>query len=84
MRGALACGGALGAGGLVVPHLTVARIAVVLAVSWKTANTAILGEGLCILIDDPDRFEGVSVIGVDEHVWRHIYYGENTSPSSWT
>ena len=42
--------------GLVVHHLTVARIADV--VSWNTANTAILGEGQHILIDDHDRFEG--------------------------
>ena len=44
--------------GLVVHHLTVAFIAEVLAVSWNTANTAILGEGQRILIDDLDRFEG--------------------------
>ena len=62
--------------GLVVHHLTVARVAGVLAVSWNTANTAILGEGQRILIDDPDRFEGVCVIGVDEHVWRHTPYGD--------
>ena len=24
-----------------------------------------------MLIDDPARFDGVAVIGVDEHVWRH-------------
>jgi len=62
--------------GLVVHHLTVARVADVLAVSWNTANTAILGEGQRMLIDDPDRFEGVRVIGVDEHVWRHTPYGD--------
>jgi len=63
--------------GLVVHHLTVARIADVLAVSWNTANTAILGEGQRILTGDPDRFEGrVGVTGVDEHVWRHTPYGD--------
>ena len=62
--------------GVVVHHVTVARVADVLAVSWNTANTAILGEGQRILIDDPDRFEGVGVIGVDEHVWRHTPYGD--------
>ena len=62
--------------GLVVHHLTVARVADVLAVSWNTANTAILGEGQRILINDPDCFEGVCVIGVDEHVWRHTPYGD--------
>ena len=62
--------------GLVVHHLTVGRIADALAVSWNTANTAIVGEGHRILTGDPDRFGEVRVIGVDEHVWRHTPYGD--------
>jgi transposase len=62
--------------GLVVQHLTVARIAEALAVSWNTANDAVLDEGRRVLIDDPDRFDGVKVIGVDEHVWRHTRRGD--------
>jgi transposase-like protein len=54
--------------GLVVAHLSVARIAEALAVSWNTANSAVLAEGRRPLIDDPARFDGVRVIGVDEHV----------------
>ena len=57
--------------GLVIHHLTVARIAQALGVSWNTANTAVLGEGQRLLINDPTRFDGGRVIGVDEHVWRH-------------
>ena len=62
--------------GLVVHHLTVARIAQALGVSWNTANTAVLAEGEHSLINDPTRCEGVRVIGVDEHVWRHTPYGD--------
>src|SRR5699024_2612291 len=29
-----------------------------------------------VLIDDPARFEGVQVLGVDEHVWRHTRAGD--------
>ena len=29
-----------------------------------------------VLINDPDRFDGVTVIGVDEHVWRHTRRGD--------
>lgn len=58
-----------------VGHLTVARIAQGLAVSWNTANTAVLAEGKCRLINDPSRFDGVRAIGVDEHVWRHTRKG---------
>ncbi len=62
--------------GLVVQHLTVARIAEGLAVSWNTANDAVLTEGRRALIDNPRRFDGVAVIGVDEHVWRHTRRGD--------
>ena len=62
--------------GLVVHHVTVARISQALGVSWNTANTAVLGEGARLLINDPARFDGVRVIGVDEHVWRHTPYGD--------
>ena len=61
---------------LVVDHLTVTRVAAGLGVSWHTANTAVLTEGRRVLIDDPHRFDGVAVIGVDEHVWRHTRRGE--------
>jgi len=57
--------------GIVVSHLTVARVAAGLGVSWHTANSAVITEGRRVLIDDPTRFDGVAVIGVDEHVVRH-------------
>ena len=57
--------------GVVVQHLTVARIAQAVGVSWNTAHTAVLGEGQRLLINDPTRFDGVRISGVDEHVWRH-------------
>lgn len=55
---------------LVVDHLSIARVAAGLGVAWHTANDAVLAEGQRLLIDDPARFDGVAVIGVDEHVWR--------------
>lgn len=60
--------------GIVCQHLTVARVAEALGVAWGTANTAIIEEGPRMLIDQPDRpdrFDQVTVIGVDEHCWRH-------------
>ncbi|MFC5999907.1 ISL3 family transposase, partial [Quadrisphaera sp. GCM10027208] len=62
--------------GLVIEHLSMARIAEALAVSWNTANTAVLAEGKRVLIDDPHRFDGVRTIGVDEHAWRHTHRGD--------
>ena len=61
---------------IVCQHLTVARVAEGLGVAWNTANDAVLDEGRRVLIADPDRFEGVRVLGVDEHVWRHTRRGD--------
>lgn len=61
---------------LVIGHVSVARIAAALAVSWNTANDAVLAEGRRVLICDPGRFDGVKVLGVDEHVWRHTRRGD--------
>ena len=57
-------------------HLTVARVAEGLGVSWNTANDAVLAEGKRVLIDDAGRFDGVKVVGVDEHMWRHTRRGD--------
>jgi len=62
--------------GIVVQHLSMARVADGLGVSWNTANAAVLAEGRRVLIDDPARFDAVKVIGVDEHVWRHTRRGD--------
>ena len=62
--------------GIVVQHLTVARVADGLGVSWNTANNAVLAEGRRVLIDGPGRFDGVAVVGVDEHAWRHTRRGD--------
>ena len=61
---------------IVCQHLTVARVADGLGVAWNTANDAVLAEGRRVLIDDAHRFDGVRVIGVDEHVWRHTRRGD--------
>lgn len=62
--------------GIVVDHLTVTRVAAGLGVSWHTANKAVIAEGKRRLIDDASRFDGVTTIGVDEHVWRHTRLGD--------
>ena len=76
-RATLSRGGlAWGLEGLVLDHLPVSRIAASLGVDWTTANDAVLAEGRRLLIDDRHRFDGVEIIGVDEHVWRHTKRGD--------
>ena len=62
--------------GIVRQHLSMARVAEGLAVSWNTANDAVLAEGQRLLIDNPARLDGVRVVGVDEHAWRHTRKGD--------
>ena len=62
--------------GLVCQHLRIARVAEGLAVAWNTANAAVLAEGRRVLIADPHRFDNVTAIGVDEHVWQHTRRGD--------
>ncbi|QUW17848.1 ISL3 family transposase [Agrococcus sp. Marseille-Q4369] len=62
--------------GIVIDHLSMARVASGLGVAWHTANSAVLAEGRRLLIDDPARLDGVTTLGVDEHVWRHTRRGD--------
>ncbi len=61
---------------IVCQHLTVARVAEGLGVAGNAANDAVLAEGKRALIDDTGRFDDVTAIGVDEHVWRHTRRGD--------
>ena len=53
--------------GIVCQHLTVARVAEGLGVSWNTANDAVLAEGKRVLIDDPGRFDGARPVRSQPH-----------------
>ncbi len=52
-------------------NASVAGLARQLGVSWATVWTAVLA----VLVDaagDESRFDGVTTLGVDEHVWHHV------------
>ncbi len=61
---------------VVIDRLSIARVAASLGVRWHTVNDAVLAAGRQLLIDDPGRLDGVRVIGVDEHAWRHTRRGD--------
>ena len=56
---------------IVVDRMSIARVAANLGVAWNTASDAILAAGTELLIDGAGRLEGVTTVGVDEHVVRH-------------
>ena len=57
-------------------RMLIARVAAALGVAWNTASDAILAAG-AELVDSADRFDGVTTVGVDEHVWRYTRNGDN-------
>lgn len=61
---------------LALECMSVSRVAAALGICWHTANNAILTSAQATLLDDPHRFDGVEVLGVDEHVWRHTRRGD--------
>lgn len=60
---------------IVVDRMSIARVAANLGVAWNTASDAILAAG-AELVDSADRLDGVTTVGVDEHVWRHTRNGD--------
>jgi len=64
---------------IVCQHLTVTGVAEALAVSWNTANNAVLAEGQRVLIADPARFDGVRVIRQREIHRLHASAGSGAS-----
>ena len=51
---------------LALEAMSVSRVAAALGISWHTANNAILTSAQATLLDDPHRFDGVEVLGVDD------------------
>lgn len=63
---------------MVIDRASIARVEAGLGASWHTVNDAVLAAGRALLIDDPARLDGVKVLGVDEHCWRHPRAGQGT------
>ena len=51
---------------LALECMSVSRVAAALGISWHTANNAILTRAEQTTTGNPDRFDGVEVLGVDD------------------
>ena len=51
---------------LALERMSVCRVAAALGICWHTASNAILTSAQATLSDDPHRFDGVEVLGVDD------------------
>lgn len=61
---------------VVLDHSSVSAVAAVLKTAWGTVHDAVTELGQQVLIDHPERLDGVRVVGVDEHCWRHTHQGD--------
>lgn len=52
-------------------HLTIARVTKEMIVPWNTTDNAVLAEGERVQIEPESRFEGITTVGINEHVRRH-------------
>jgi transposase len=62
---------------VVLDHVPVSSVARILGVAWQTAHAAVAELGRELLISHPTRLDGVLVIGVDEHCWRHTGFASD-------
>ena len=62
---------------VVLDHVPVSSVARILGVAWHTAHAAVAELGRELLIGHPGRLDGVQVIGVDEHCWRHTGFARD-------
>ncbi|TRY17154.1 ISL3 family transposase [Tessaracoccus rhinocerotis] len=61
---------------VVLDHSSISAVAAVLQSAWGTVHDAVTELGQQVLINHPERLDGVKVIGVDEHCWRHTRHGD--------
>mgnify|MGYP001623579547 CR=1 FL=1 len=60
---------------VVLDAMSVRSVAATLGCSWDCADDAVLAKGMKHLAGDERRLDGVTRLGVDEHVWRHTPRG---------
>ena len=57
---------------LAIDRMSVSATAKALGVGWALVNQVALDACRQLVYDDPHHLEGVRILGVDEHVWKHI------------
>src|SRR5699024_9340724 len=57
---------------LAIDRTSVAAVAKALALGWDLVNDLAISKIRAIVYDQPGHLDGVRVLGVDEHVWKHV------------
>ena len=56
---------------LAIDRMSVSATAKVLGIGWDLVNQVALDACRQLVYDDPHHLDGVRILGVDEHVWKH-------------
>src|SRR5699024_10047188 len=56
---------------LAVDRMSVSATAKALGVGWELVNQVALEACRKLVYDNPSHLDGVRILGVDEHVWKH-------------
>ena len=56
---------------LAIDRMSVSATAKALGVGWELVNQFAVDACRKLVYDNPHRLEGVRILGVDEHVWKH-------------
>ncbi|RSZ61227.1 ISL3 family transposase, partial [Corynebacterium hylobatis] len=56
---------------LAIDRMSVSATAKALGVGWELVNQVALDACRQLVYDDPHHLDGVRILGVDEHVWKH-------------
>lgn len=57
---------------LAIDKMSVSAVAKALGLGWDTVNTLALSLTKDLVYDQPGHLDGVRVLGVDEHKWKHV------------
>ena len=57
---------------LAIDRTSVSAVAKALGLGWDLVNDLAVSETRAMVYDQPGHFDGVRVLGVDEHKWKHV------------
>ena len=57
---------------LAIDKMSVSATAKSLGLGWETVNTIAMSIATALVLDHPAHLDGVRILGVDEHKWKHV------------
>src|SRR5690625_8040725 len=59
--------------------MSISAVARALGLGWDLVNNLAVEAARTLVYDDPTHLEGVRILGVDEHKWKHVRGGGEDS-----